>query len=344
MTDIVRACVLWQEPLIVYTTPLDKAFSFSSQFAHDFADRTTIILPLIAWSAELHSSALAIAQSSLAHEARFPLHQVWNMCNTEAEVLALQNLGARAYFMNHNVFVDYNSYVVRQHVKKIYSAIYNAQISEFKRHWLCAKLDDVAFLYHSGGPTLNSDARKYFDFIGKSVPGAHFLNELKDPALHPGLTRNEVCNALNQAFVGLCLSDVEGAMHASIEYLFCGIPIVSTRSRGGRDLFFDEEYCVLTEAHPDAVAAGVKRLIRDPIDPNRIRLKTIARVEQHRERFVAFIERLLVTHGVEARFAEAWKNVYFDKLLTWESKEEFRKRLRVFNVKGASGSSHDENV
>ena len=49
----------------------------------------------------------------------------------------------------------------------------------------------------------------------------------------------EVNNFLNQCKVGIILSEVEGANYASIQYLLAGLPVVSTKSKGGRDVFFD---------------------------------------------------------------------------------------------------------
>ena len=64
----------------------------------------------------------------------------------------------------------------------------------------------------------------------------------------------------NQAAVGLCLSAVEGAMYSSMEYLMAGLPIVSTPSLGGRDVYFDPDYCLIVEPEPAAIRRAVERL------------------------------------------------------------------------------------
>ncbi|WP_164127899.1 glycosyltransferase, partial [Stenotrophomonas maltophilia] len=61
------------------------------------------------------------------------------------------------------------------------------------------------------------------------------------------LTPEAVNRVYNQAAVGLCLSAVEGAMCASMEYLMAGLPVVSTPSVGGRDVYFDPDYCIIAE-------------------------------------------------------------------------------------------------
>ena len=51
------------------------------------------------------------------------------------------------------------------------------------------------------------------------------------------LNTEEVRRILVQSRCGLALSAQEGAMYASGEYLLAGLPVVTTRSRGGRDAF-----------------------------------------------------------------------------------------------------------
>lgn len=57
-------------------------------------------------------------------------------------------------------------------------------------------------------------------------------------------------------------------MFASMEYLLCGLPIVSTPSIGGRDVFFDKDYVEIVEPDPHAVKEAViemvRRRVRDP--------------------------------------------------------------------------------
>jgi hypothetical protein len=249
------------------------------------------------------------------------------MCNTEQEVISITNLGAKAFYMNHNVFVDYKIFDILPGTKKKYSAIYNAQIASFKRHYLCSKLTDVALLYHSGGPNLNQATKELFEKIQSEMPAAIFLNGLKNPLSHPGLSKKEVCTVTNQAHVGLCLSAVEGAMHASVEYLLCGLPVVSTVNKGGRDIFSNNEFWRTVEPTQEDVALGVGTIMQENINSKKIRQITIQKIDEHRQRFIEFISKLLAEAGIFVDYHRIWPEIYFDKLLAHESKESFRKRL-----------------
>jgi glycosyltransferase involved in cell wall biosynthesis len=89
-------------------------------------------------------------------------------------------------------------------------------------------------------------------------------------------------------------------MFASIEYLLAGLPIVSTPSYGGRDVFFDDEYVAIVEANAEAVKDGVEQMIARNLDPYEIRKATLRKMEEHRQRLVDLIVSIAVREGLEA--------------------------------------------
>jgi glycosyltransferase involved in cell wall biosynthesis len=125
----------------------------------------------------------------------------------------------------------------------------------------------------------------------------------------------EMYNYINQAKVGLCLSADEGAMYASAEYLLCGLPVVSTRSIGGRDTFFDDEYVKIVDDTPEAVSEGVREMICRNINPYYIREKTIEKMKSHRGAFIAMIQAIYDKEGVKRHFSEEWSKIFVNKLL-----------------------------
>ena len=86
----------------------------------------------------------------------------------------------------------------------------------------------------------------------------------------------------NRARVGLILSEKEGACFASMEYLLCGLPVVSTPSIGGRDVFWDDRFVIVCDPTPEAVAGAVQEIKRRNIDPQLVRAATLEKVEEHR--------------------------------------------------------------
>jgi len=100
--------------------------------------------------------------------------------------------------------------------------------------------------------------------------------------------------------VGLCLSKKEGAMFASIEYLLCGLPIVSTRSVGGRDEFFTDKNCIFAEDNAESVKQCVDEWLNNyPTIEQRqqIREDAIALQEEHIGRLKCKIKEVIEEQG-----------------------------------------------
>lgn len=88
-------------------------------------------------------------------------------------------------------------------------------------------------------------------------------------------------------------------MRASIEYLFAGLPVVSTLSRGGRDQFFDSDCCVSVPPSPQLIAEAVRELIAQRIPRDYVRRRTMHRLALHRERLIQFTHQGLAAMGCE---------------------------------------------
>lgn len=120
------------------------------------------------------------------------------------------------------------------------------------------------------------------------MPNAHFAKELTSDGCQwvPG---EEINLLLAQSGVGLCLSAAEGAMLASIEYLFAGLSVVSTPSLGGRDYFFDDEFCIICAPDPRSVREAVEALLARNVPRDYVRAKTLARVNIERRRYIDLV-------------------------------------------------------
>ena len=115
----------------------------------------------------------------------------------------------------------------------------------------------------------------YIKNLKEDIPDAEILNfenpvKLKNLEIERGfplLLPKKVCQAINMAKVGVMLSAKEGASYASVEYLLAGIPVVSTISQGGRDVFFDKRFCRIVPSNPKAIKYAVNSMIKKNISP-----------------------------------------------------------------------------
>ena len=257
------------------------------------------------------------------HISRYPKHKFIHLCNTLREKEVFQEYGLNAIFCHQNCLVDERIFQPIPDTQKLFDAVYDARISPYKRHYLAQKNDSIAFIYYY-------DLVNDFNCIQEVMsqfPHAHFFNHESEN--YKSLSASAVNQCLNMCKVGLCLSNIEGAMYASIQYLLSGLPVVSTRSKGGRDVFFDEEYVLIVEDDPDAVKEGVDELIRRNISADRIRDKVLEQIKQHRLVLIELIQSIYDQEGIKRNFSQEWDQLFFHKLHKIQSPNQAIKQLEL---------------
>ena len=119
----------------------------------------------------------------------------------------------------------------------------------FKRHELAAEVANLALL-HAQFKEPPPESHAYG--VRNALKDAHWFND-DSIGRYRLLGPSEINEAYNECKTGLCLSAEEGAMYASIQYLLAGVPVVSTRSGGGRDTFFDPRTTLIVDDNATAV-------------------------------------------------------------------------------------------
>ena len=179
-------------------------------------------------------------------------------------------------------------------------AVYNARIKEFKRHDLVNDLDNVALIY-------GSDNVEILEQMRRDKPQWTFVNHELGNGEYYRLTFRDVASVLNQCRVGLCLSKAEGAMRASMEYLMCGLPVVSTRNYGGRDRYLDPVNSIHVEDTPEAVSQGVRSLLEKPREREELREKIMRKVNFDREDFLCSVNEIIMHQYGVADHLKSWR-------------------------------------
>ncbi len=238
--------------------------------------------------------------------------QFIHLCNTKKQLEMFEDFGLRGIFCNHNCFVDERIFYPLQQTNKKFDALYDSRLSVWKRHDLAKKVENLALLFYF----IPGDDKEYINQqINFFSDKAHLFNLTKNNE-YKKLNTRELNKAINSCKTGLCLSEEEGAMYASMQYLLCGLPVVTTPSRGGRDVFFDEEYVETVEPDPDAVKNGVKNALSKEIPQEYIRQKTLEKIQIHRNRFIDLIQSIYKKEGKNKKFEDEWDSIFFNKLLT----------------------------
>jgi glycosyltransferase involved in cell wall biosynthesis len=215
---------------------------------------------------------------------RFPKHRIVLLCNELFTVDLFRAEGLEAIYCNQNCFVNENVFKPDNSAVKQFDAVYNASMALYKRHALAEKVTSLALMTYRYSGTHSAD---YEVGVRKALAHAKWVKDsYSDDDKVPV---EEIVRLYHQSRVGLCLSEIEGSMFVSMEYLLCGIPVVTTRSVGGRDAFFDPEYVLTVEDTPEAVAEGVREMCRRAPSPELIRARTLEKIEVHRDRLREFL-------------------------------------------------------
>ena len=294
-------------------------------FFKQFKDKKAYFAIRLYWTAETEYIE-KINKWYLKQKRRYPQHEFTCLANTPKEQEVFESYKMPNIFCNHNAFVSERGFRIMPQVEKKYDAIYNARIDVFKNHHLAFQAERLALLtyFHNN---IKPQDKEYFNQIKRILPEATMLNWPNHPSMRNCLIKDyqyipheKLCLYLNQAKVGLCLSAIEGSNLASMEYLLCGLPVVSIKSIGGRDIFFDKEYALITEDDPRSIKNGIEEMIKRNILPDHIRDKVLKKIRPNRERLLEFIQGIYDKEGYKQKFTiDQWSNVFPDALILCQS-------------------------
>ena len=272
--------ILWEDPLIVscFANPLETRAALS------LSDPADILLhPTWLWTARSIPS-LYLSKVS----ATFKNKKVHFVCSSERERILLGRFGLSSFVSSISTYINEQVFT-HIDVTKEYDAIYAAGMFPYKRLELAADVKNL-FVQTYG---FKKDSSGHFDLASycPAVSHAKFNREF--------LAIEDVVKNYNSASTALALSKTEGAMLAFVEYLLCGLPVVSTPCSGGREEFFDSRFVAVVDDTPQAVAQGVVELIQRQIDPGEIREFALSKLKEHRMRYCKYIVEIIRAKGAK---------------------------------------------
>lgn len=245
-----------------------------------------------------HSEGFAKEADKIFSELNLRKENFYIMFNSIKEMMNFEPYGFTGDVINHNAWLDENLVMkVLPNVEKLYDAIYIARLSAFKRHELANKVRNLALVagINHGNP------------INENLPPHIYKNDIP-------LTPDEVCRKINQSKCGLLLSAMEGACFSSSEYLLCGIPVVSTYSNGGRDVWYNDYNSLEVEPNPSDIFEAVEYFIHNNRDPFKIRNDHIAQAQIYRNKFIDELGKIFYKYGVPLNSRSYFEENYFHKL------------------------------
>ena len=188
------------------------------------------------------------------------------LCNAERERRMLRAFGQSAFFCNQNLFC--NECEFRPMESSIaYDAIYTARLDDYKRIWLASNVKSLRII--TANPQDRSRLTQWN--CDHAIVNSEFMGF------------HQVATEISRSKCGLALSAKEGGMFAVTEYLLCGRPVVSTKSRGGRDFWLNDFNSRIVSSTPQAVAESVAGINLENDWAQEIRSRTIVQMNAQRK-------------------------------------------------------------
>jgi glycosyltransferase involved in cell wall biosynthesis len=303
--------VLSIDPLIIIGYGSPGPFSPAKQLCEALKRHRAYFLLGSWWDLNEPVELSRTVQNYQKFKLAYPHHEFFYMVNEESHAKLLHSFGVPATFCHQNALVDERLYHIQDR-ERIYDAVYNARLDPFKRHLLARELRSMGLIYYN---MAGQEGVNYQEYILRELPQAVPLN-MRD-GKYKFLFPHDIRECYNQSRVGLCLSEIEGANYATMEYLLCGLPVVSTRNSGGRNHFLSPEFSRIVDPDPSAVRRAVEELIALDIPPQLIRRKTLLNCLAHRNILQKMVQAIYDFEGAGRNFADEWDTVYVNKMLNW---------------------------
>jgi glycosyltransferase involved in cell wall biosynthesis len=295
----VSGMVVSADPIVTYSKrSTGMPLGIASARPDLFRDRKALHLVGLSHSIERDDACNVMARDVDALARALPESRFVVLTNSEFEAYLLSQRGVASMMSSQLIFLNENIFRPQQTAPR-FDAIYNGRLMPVKRHELARGIANLGLLYDLGPP----DEPPLYDEVRAQLPHAVFINHEKGQGAYRQLKIEECAEELNAARVGLCLSAVEGAMQAALEYMLCGLPVVSTHSIGGRDRYFMPPFCRIVDADADQVASAVKAFVGARIPKQAVRNFIMHLVTFDRHNFLLAVNRLVKdTFGVDEFF------------------------------------------
>ena len=212
---------------------------------------------------------------------------------------------------HQNALVDARVFRPMPEVRLLYPAVYTAATTPGKRHHLA---DDIpGWLWITYMP--NADGMQHFQRL---------RGELRNVRIPQYAARywywdnRQVAYCLNEAEVGLCLTEHEGGMWAVTEYLLSGLPVVVTNdSVGGMHTVLPRDFVAYVAPDAAAVARAARGLAARNIPRHDIRDAEQAILRPHLQALQGALQELCDLAGIRRDICGEWDALFHDKFYGW---------------------------
>jgi glycosyltransferase involved in cell wall biosynthesis len=278
-------------------------------------DNNTFIFHQFTWNIEsnLHNFPWNYESRFLERNSTFNFKKNFIFCAPTLNChYFFKKNGYNSIFLNHNSLVDYQLFSTGIESEKKFDFVINSRPFNWKRVYLSISLSNLAYI--KGNDWANNDT------------SWNKWNEMTLAEVFSCIPLNKVSDILSSSKIGLILSGNtgenqqganEGANYSTIEYLFSGLPVVSTPNQGGRNFWLNENNCLFCDPNEESVS-DIARLALEMkrngiFHSERIRKEAIAKADNQRNEFVDFVQQLLTERNVYVDFKNHFFKVFYNR-------------------------------
>lgn len=185
---------------------------------------------------------------------------------------------------NHNAFIDETFYNIDNSQKIIYDLFVSSQFLDCKNLNLLKGIDNVCGM---GYYPCSENERCVVPFPPSVKKVLNFEDGVERKQKNwKWIEPFESIKIINSSKIGGIFSTEEGACFSSSEYLLCGIPVLSCKCSGGREIFYDNQNSELCDANNLSIRKTFERMLikydngeynRESIRNNHIKIMEIHR-------------------------------------------------------------------
>jgi hypothetical protein len=201
-------------------------------------------------------------------------------------------------FCNHNAFLDENKFKILGNLPKFYDLVIDSAFHEYKNAEKAKKVENVLHIGYFKFVKRNTDD-KVVPSYGKL---ANFVN-----GEYKKLNKVQINTYYNQSRVGGMFSECEGACFASSQYLLAGLPVISIKSQGGRDIWYNEYNSVICDNDEDSIynahQLALQKLESGEFNREKIRELHLYKMDEHRNALIEYIKSKVLKEGEEINIA-----------------------------------------
>jgi hypothetical protein len=194
---------------------------------------------------------------------------------------------------NHNAFIDETVYKIDRTVEQKFDLVVNSSFTAVKNYHLIKNIKNMC-------------AIGYFSVFEQATESTmpspfaycpNFEDKTRSITNFKWISPVESCKYYNMSKIGGIFSEKEGACFSSSEYLLCGMPVLSCRPDGGREIWYNNDNSIICNADEKSVIENFKIIIdkydKGEYDREKIRNTHIEQMEVHRNNLTSAVMNLL---------------------------------------------------